>query len=463
MKPLTLEEVVEATRGRLMSPVPSLSIRGVSTDSRTVEPGQLFLALVGQRYDGHEFVAEVLGKGAAAVVVSRVDHLADELRSQAVLIVVADTTVALGRLARYHRRQLAAQVIAVTGSNGKTTAKNMIHAVLSTSKQGRCSPESYNNQIGVPLTLLSGQGSDEYLVVEIGSNAPGEVHQLAELAGPDVAVITSVSATHLEGLKDIAGVAAEKASILRGLSAGGLAVVNVDHPMLMRHVLQGRPWRMVGFGLSEQADLRATDVKVAPDGTSFLVNGRFEISLGLLGRCNVLNALAAVAVGRRFGISYEQIAEALGQVAALPMRLERCRIGSVTVINDAYNANPDSCAEALEVLGRAQARGRRVAVMGDMKELGQQSGQLHAELGRRVAQAQVKLLVAVGSHAEEVAAAAKETAGNRLSVRRFADTAAAVSAMVGLLEPGDVVLLKGSRAMEMDRLLEPIRRKFGGR
>ena len=462
MKPLTMDEVLAATRGKILNPRPSASVRGVSTDSRTVKPGEMFFALVGPHHDGHDFIVDALRRGAIGAVLSRIDLATDDATEAGILIAVDDTTAALGRLAAYHRRQLAAQVVAVTGSNGKTTTKDMIHAVLSTTRKGRCSPQSFNNQVGVPLTLLLAEGPDEYLVVEIGSNAPGEVHALSEIARPDVAVITGVSPTHLAGLSSIEGVAEEKASLLRSLRRGGLAALNVDHPALLRHLPDNQDhWRQVGFGFAEGADLRATDVRTDADGVSFRVNGKFEIHLNMLGRHNAINALAAVAVGRRFGLEHEQIAAALAAVRPPPMRLQLERMGPITVINDAYNANPESMSNALDVLLALPTTGRKVAVLGDMRELGQQSLALHVELGRRVGRSGVQLLVVVGECAEEVSGAAAREAGDRLEIRRFAHVADAMDHIAGLLAPADLVLLKASRALQLERLTEPIRRRFG--
>ncbi|MFQ6049271.1 MAG: UDP-N-acetylmuramoyl-tripeptide--D-alanyl-D-alanine ligase, partial [Phycisphaerae bacterium] len=259
MKPLVVQEAVEAMQGRVLGRMANFSIVGVSTDSREVGPGQMFVALRGERYDGHAFVEEALSKGACAAVVSRVADLPEAVRQAGVLIVVDDTRQGLLRLGAYYRRQLAAQVIAVTGSNGKTTTKQMIHAVLSGERKGRCSPKSFNNEIGVPLTLLSAEGSDEYLVVELGSNCPGEIDRLARLVRPDMAVITGVAAAHLEGLGDIEGVAEEKMAVLGHVREGGFAAVNVDHAAVRRRL----GWRaqgctVVGFGLDERAELRAT-------------------------------------------------------------------------------------------------------------------------------------------------------------------------------------------------------------
>jgi UDP-N-acetylmuramoyl-tripeptide--D-alanyl-D-alanine ligase len=462
MKALTMDEVLAATRGTMINPRPASSVRGVSTDSRTVQPGQLFFALIGPHHDGHNFIVEALRRGAVGAVVSRRDSATEEATDAGIIIAVDDTTAALGRLAAYHRRQLAAQIVAVTGSNGKTTTKDMIHAVLSAARKGRCSPRSFNNHVGVPLTLLSAEGSDEYLVVEIGSNAPGEVHALSQIAKPDVAVITGISPTHLQGLSSIEGVAEEKASLLRSLRRGGLAALNIDHPALMRH-LPDNPdhWRQVGFGLVEGADLRATDVQTGADGISFRVNDKFEIRLNMLGRHNAVNALAAVAVGRRFGLEHEQIAGALATVSPPPMRLQLERIGPITVINDAYNANPESMGCALEVLMELPATGRRVAVLGDMRELGEQSQALHVELGRRLGRSGVQLLVAVGDYADVVSRTAARDVGDRLEVRSFADVGDAMDQIAKLLAPADMVLVKGSRAMQLERLMEPIRRHFG--
>ena len=462
MKPLTMDEVLAATRGTMINPRPASSVRGVSTDSRTVQPGELFFALIGPNHDGHNFIVEALRRGAVGAVVSRRESATEEATDAGIIIAVDDTTAALGRLAAYHRRQLAAQIVAVTGSNGKTTTKDMIHAVLSAASKGRCSPRSFNNHVGVPLTLLSAEGSDEYLVVEIGTNAPGEVHALSQIARPDVAVITGISPTHLEGLTSIEGVAEEKASLLRSLRRGGLAALNVDHPALVRHLPDNEDhWRQVGFGFAEGADLRATDVRTVTDGISFRVNDKFEVRLNMLGRHNAVNALAAVAVGRRFGLEHEQIAQALATVSTPSMRLQLERIGPITVINDAYNANPESVSSALEVLTELPATGRKVAVLGDMLELGEQSRALHVELGRRVGRSGLQLLIAVGEYAEVVSRAAARDAGDRLEVRRFADVGDAMDRIAGMLAPADLVLVKASRALELERLMEPIRRHFG--
>ena len=457
---MSLEHAVTAMRGRLLGSDHDLAITGVCTDSRQVEPGRLFFALRGPTHDGHSFVGSALLSGAMAAVVSDCEALPALVKRASILIVVDDTTAALGRLAAYHRQQLPGTLVAITGSNGKTTTKNMIHAVLSRTMRGHASPKSFNNAIGVPLTLLSANRDDGYVVAEIGTNAPGEVAELAGMVQPHVAVITSVGPSHLAGLGDLAGVAAEKASLADGLGPDGLAVVNVDCPELARRFSDRRSHDIVRYGLGEAAALRATDVVTMADGVSFRIDGATPVRLAILGRHNVYNALAAVAVGRWFGLSDAHIAEGLSTVEPALMRLAPMAVGPITVINDGYNANPDSMAAALAVLADAKTEGRRVAVLGDMLELGEASGALHEALGRQAGQCGIEVLVAVGQFADTICRAARG-GGTKMAVFGFENTDEVAARIGGLLQPGDVVLIKGSLLMRMEALIPAIREAFG--
>jgi len=458
MKPLELEEVVAAMEARPLGQPGHHLVGGVSTDSRDVQPGQLFFALEGARLDGHRFVASAIDQGAIAAVVSHPERVPDDLHEVGLLLLVDDTTAALGRLAAFHRTQVRAAVIGVTGSNGKTTTKEMIHQVLRARWRGRAAPKSFNNAVGVPLTLLSVEPDDDYVVVEIGSNAPGEVAHLARMARPDIGVITSVSETHLERLKNLEGVAAEKASLVESIRDGGCAIVNAECGCLIDQVRsrRRRGVRFVRFGRDEGADLRATDLEVGPDRVAFRVNGDLPVTLPMPGPHNALNALAALAVGEELGVAMADGAEQLIRFEPPAMRMEVHRWGDVTFVNDAYNANPAGMAAALEVLGSWPAGCRRVFVAGQMRELGAASLPKHQELGGRIGRAGIEVLVAVGDTAQTVVEAARH-ANPHIHAEATADVAEAAVLLEQIVRPGDVVMIKGSRAVGLEALAETVR------
>ncbi len=458
MKPLKLDEIASAIEGRPLGQPGHYVVDGVSIDSRQARSGELFFAIEGERFDGHSFVASAIDAGAMAAVVSHPDRVPADLHQLGLLLLVDDTAAALGRLAAYHRRQVPATVIAVTGSNGKTTTKEMIHQVLSGRRRGRGAPKSFNNAIGVPLTLLSVEPDDDYVVVEIGSSAPGEVAALARLASPDIGVITSVAETHLEQLGDLDGVAAEKASLGENLREGGVLIVNGESDVLAAKLRRRRRRgpRLVRYGRCDGVELRATRLSASGQGVSFRVNDGERVDLPIPGEHNVLNALAAVGVARELGVHVSEAAARLAAFQPPSMRLEVHRWGAVTLINDAYNANPASMASALEVLSGWDGAARRVFVSGEMRELGDVARLKHQELGRRIAEAGVDVLVAVGGHAETVARATLRVAPT-VAVTTAADTDAASRSLDELIRPGDVVLLKGSRAVGLEALVEPIR------
>ena len=369
MRPLTLMEMSAAMGGRIVGDVTIPGVNNVCTDSRAIAHGALFFALAGENHDGHDFVNEVLGSGATAAVVSDVSKVEAKYHVSGRLVHVPDTLAALGRLAAWYRRQFAAQVIAVVGSNGKTTTKDMIATVLSYKRRGRAAKASFNNSIGVPLTLLSVEPSDEFVVVEIGTNHPGEIVALARIAQPDMAVITSIGEEHLEFFGDLETVASEEFSILTGLRGRAFVAVSTQAAAFAPDKATS-PYTKLTYGLETDADLRASDILATADGQTFKVNGRMEYFLPVLGRHNVVNALAAVAIASRFRMSPEEIEAGLRDVRLPPMRMQRIEIGDVTVINDAYNANPSSVAVALDVLDQLNEPRRKVLILGDMRELG---------------------------------------------------------------------------------------------
>lgn len=461
MKPLTLDEIASAIEARPLGQPGRYMARpvdGVSIDSRQCRAGEVFFAIRGERFDGHEFVAAAVDRGVMAAVVSRPDRVPEDLHQLGMLLLVDDTTAALGRLAAFHRDNVRAAVVAVTGSNGKTTTKEMIHHVLAGQRQGKAAPKSYNNEIGVPLTLLSVEPDDDYVVVEIGSNAPGEVGHLAEMAGPDVAVITSVAETHLEKLESLSGVAVEKASLVDHIRNGGCAVVTAESDELAKELgrWRRRGIRKVRFGYGSDVDIRATAVEALGDGVAFRVNDGDRVTLPMPGRHNVMNALAAIGVAGELGLDMGTVGGRLSEFVPPPMRLTVHAFGPVTVIDDAYNANPASMRAAWAVLVDWPDATRRVFVAGDMLELGSASSEKHRELGERIASEGVDVLIAVGEWSDAIAAGAGQ-GGGTIRIERAADVTEAGNRLAGIIRPGDVVMIKGSRAVGLEGLVDGIR------
>jgi UDP-N-acetylmuramoyl-tripeptide--D-alanyl-D-alanine ligase len=423
----------------------------------------------------------------ACVIVHREPAAEVLARAQArdVAIVLVDNTVlALNRLAAAYRAGeysggMRAKVIAVGGSNGKTTTKRIIHALLAEKFAkgdgggsgggggGHVSPKSFNNNIGMPLTLLEVSPSHEYVVLEIGTNAPGEIAALGEVCRPDIAVIASIGLEHLEKLGDLEGVAREEASVAPFVAEGGTLVLPADAPELLKAVKTKVQRILIGqegqgakhTGLP--ADLVLTGVRESLHGTMFSINGRGQFRVPLLGEHNAMNALMAIAVARRMGVSDEQIAAGLMKVTAAEGRFEPLKIamdgGDLRVIHDAYNANPSSMEAALKTfmgLERTERTGRKVAVLGDMLELGASSQAMHRSIGEIVARLGFDLFVAIGPNMRYAADAA---AMGGVTTRSFSGTAAARKEIGGLLESGDSILLKGSRGMALETLLEALR------
>ncbi len=453
---MTLRQMTEAMGGRLDIPRPGVMGRRVVTDSREVRPGDVFFALRGETHDGHAFVRQALDLGAALCVCEAPRRR--EMRGSDPMLCawVDDVTVALGRLAAWYRRRVmnkATRVIAVTGSNGKTTTKRMIDHVLAGSRKGHCSPKSFNNQIGVPLTILSADADDDYLVLEIGTNAPGEVAALAGMGDPDVGVITSIGEAHLEGLGGLSGVLVEKSSLLRCIRRGGLGVVNVDHEAMERH-LAGLPIEIRRIGRRAGGDVAVGEVRGTIRGTSFTLGGDCRVDLPMPGAHHATNAAAAYAVGRWFGVTSAEIADRLRTFVPPQGRTNVAECGGVTLVDDAYNANPASVSAAIALLA-AQEKGRRVLVLGDMLELGAESAGLHRRVVETARKAGIEVFVGVGPLMTSAALGLGAEPLGRLQV--LCDSAeTACGALDGILSPGDTVLVKGSRGIRLDRVVSHV-------
>ncbi len=411
--------------------IDGIAASGVSADSRAIAPGQLFFALRG----GHEFVGEALRAGACAAVVER------DVLAKGPLLRVQSTVAALGQLAAIYRLMLDAKVVAIGGSNGKTTTKEMVAHILGKDRRVTKARASFNNDIGLPLTILSAPRDTEFLVVELGTNRPGDIARLAQWARPDAAVITSIGEEHLEGLGSIEGVAAEEATILRHLRSGGFGIVPADEPTLSAHVSVVPREKLITFGTSEGADLRVEQVE-RNNGLWFLCRGVL-FRLGLTGAWNASNAAAASAVAMTFGIPLPECAERLADFRAPKMRMERLEIGGITIINDAYNANPTSMRGALDEFERMECGGRKVAVIGEMLELGAHSTRAHESIGEMLSKASsIASVVTIGRAARAM--------GMSL---HFDTVEEARELLCALVNTGDMVLVKGSRAVGLEKVV----------
>jgi UDP-N-acetylmuramoyl-tripeptide--D-alanyl-D-alanine ligase len=454
--PIRLNELVTATSGRLVNGR-DLKVTGVSVDTRTLQPGDLYVAIRGKRLDGHQFCSQAIEAGAIGVVVDSDSAIpAGKLG-----IIVTDTTEALGRIAFRHRERMSARVVAVTGSNGKTTTKEILAAILAL-KFKTLKPEgSYNNDIGVPLTVLRMTREIEAAVFEIEMNELGGTARLARICRPEVGVVTNIGDTHLEFMQDRHGVAQEKAELLQALPDKGAAVLNADDPLVMAIGSTYAPPRRVTFGLEQKADVFATDVEDAGlGGSRFRLMGEYDVVLPYPGRHNVANCLAACAGAYAMGMWPGEMPEAIAQLKPLPMRLSVTRVGDTTLIEDCYNANPQSVRSALEVLQRCGTADSRIAFLGDMLELGATAQAQHEAIGRE-AGALVNRLVVVGPLREWTAKGA--AAVGLTNIWRFETSAQAREALFDIIRPGDTILVKGSRAMTMELISQEILRHYGQR
>ena len=457
MEPLSLSYVAAACAGELPAGTGGITARRVCTDSRQAQVGDLFFAIPGERFDGHLFLAEVAQKGAAGLVVDRARAAA--LPTTCPAIAVANPRIALGALAARYRRDFELPVIAVGGSNGKTTTKDLLAAVLRQRLVTLASEASFNNDIGVPLTLLQLERRHQAAVLEIGTNHPGEVAALMRLAAPRIGVVPSIGREHLEFFGDLDGVIAEEGWLAELLPADGLLVTNGDGPWAKEFARRTRA-RVVRVGFEPGNDWRVTAVALDERGTTFEVQSRHaewngEYRVNLLGRHQATNALLAVAVGMELGLDRAEILRGLAECQAATMRMQFWEANGVRVLDDAYNANTDSMVTALKALMELPGAGRRIAVLGDMAELGPQSASAHEEVGRIAAELGVGQLIAVGAMAGVMARAAR--AAGLLRVFEFADVEAARQAIKRFFKPGDLVLLKASRATRLERVANALR------
>lgn len=454
MDPRTLQYIARACAGEQLTGSPDVLVRRVCTDSRAVRAGDIFFALSGDKFDGHDFLKEVMGKDAAAVVVARQRLPVPPLTCA--IIAVENTRQALARFAAEYRHDFKLPAIAVGGSNGKTTTKELIASVLRQKLSTVWSEASFNNDIGVPLTLLRLESHHEAAVFEVGTNHPGELAPLVAMIQPQYGVITSIGREHLEFFGDVDGVAQEEGWLSELLPIAGKLFLNGDTP-LADAVAKRCRGTVVRVGFEDRNEWRICNVRLDDRGAQFNIcapDAKFsgEYRVNLLGRHQVANATLAIAAGAELGLRADEIRRGLISCQPPRMRLQISETNGVRILNDAYNANADSMLAALQTLNDFPCAGRRIAVLGDMAELGEHSAAAHAEVGRKTAELGVSGLVTVGKMASLTARAARE-AGLR-DVTECRDVVEAAAAVKSLAREGDVILLKASRVTGLERLSE---------
>jgi UDP-N-acetylmuramoyl-tripeptide--D-alanyl-D-alanine ligase len=460
-EPFSAADAVRWTGGELVRGESESSFAGVTIDSRNVPAGSLFVAIAGARFDGHDFLDDAVRAGAAGCLV-RLGHKAPERASCA--IAVEDTTRALGALAAGHRRRHAGPLVAITGSNGKTTTKEMCAAIFAVSGPCLKNEGNLNNEFGLPITLLRRGAEHKSVVVELGMNHRGEIARLAAIAQPRVGVITNAGTAHIEHLGSRENIALEKGDLVAALEADATAVLNADDPLVLAQATRTRA-RVVRFGRGEQADVRADGVSATHDGRHRFAlsapQGKVEVSVAGLGETTVPNALAAAAAALASGVSLADVAAGLRHYSPVAGRLTPIALArGGLLIDDTYNANPQSMEVALRTLARGDG-GRRIAVLGDMGELGEYGADAHRDAGALAAQLGIDRLYAVGSHAGEVVAAARAAGMDAASLHAGRDWEETAQRVLDGLAAGDRVLVKGSRSMKMERIVAHVRRGAG--
>ena len=454
MNPLRVSQIAQFAGATLSASDGTVVVNKVSTDSRTIKAGELFVALRGENFEGHDFVEASAKAGATGALVDL--NWAGSVPDNFALLRATDTLQAYQMLAANYRRSLGLKVLAITGSNGKTSTKDFAASVLARKFRVTKTEGNFNNHVGLPRTILEATSGDEIAVWELGMNHPGEIAALAKIAAPDAAIITNIGVAHIEFMGSRESIAAEKGALAEAIEPQGTVILNADDPFTEGIAARTRA-RVVLAGTTAGA-VRAIEIRQSADGSEFtIVEGahRCRAQLPVAGSHMVQNALLAIAAGRAFGLSIEECADGLAAATLTKARWQIKEIGGVQFLDDSYNANPDSMKAALRTLVELDADGKRIAVLGEMRELGSESERGHREVGETAATLEVNQLITIGDTAELIAEGAR-TAGLQkvLSAR---STAEAANLLGKIARPGDLVLIKGSRAARTEEVIE----KFG--
>jgi UDP-N-acetylmuramoyl-tripeptide--D-alanyl-D-alanine ligase len=462
---LSVQEISDVTHGELLAGDAAALITRISTDTRADLRGSLFVALKGENFDGGDFAEEALAAGAAGVLADR--NAAERIASlhllngaQAPIVVaVDDAGEALKRLGSLVAEKSLAKIVAVTGSTGKTTTKDMLHGLLRPQTEVVASPASFNNEVGVPLTLLQLRRETRVAVLEMGMQRPGEIADLCGIANPEIAVITNIGPAHLEYAGSLEAIARGKAEIAAALPPHGGLVIPYGEDLLLPYT-QDMIAEVITFGFEEAADIHPISCHVSADGRSSCVisvmGAKIEVELAFSARYHLLNFMAALGAYTLLGLSMDSVSETAANIQLSTMRGERLEIGGVTLLNDCYNANPLSMSSALEYLVSIEPGRRTVAILGDMGELGPESADYHRQVGSSVSDLGIDRLIAVGDLAEGYVEGAQARTGSDNGHRHFNEPRQAAKELAQLILPGDVVLVKGSRFMKLELLVAEI-------
>lgn len=459
---ITVDDLLQATRGAMIRGRRGETIRGVETDSRAVSQGNLFVALRGERFDGHDYLDQAVGKKAGGLLIDRDDG---HDRGPVPTILVDNTLTALGDAAQSWRRRFTAPVLAVTGSSGKTTTKEMTAAILSQKKSILKTRGNYNNLIGLPLTLFSFEAHHDLAILELGTNRPGEIARLTQIAEPNIAVVTNVGPAHLEGFGSLEGVGKEKGDIFRYMPDGGTAIVNLDDEYTRRFETD-KANRRITFGFRADADVSAANIRGGGvKGMTFTLQietAKTDINLPVTGRHNITNALAAAASAWAAGASVDEIRQGLENFQPVAGRMEiiSLRNGAI-VVNDTYNANPASMAEGLRALQALRGQGRGAAILGDMLELGAEAEARHKDIGGLLADTGVHWVYLRGRLSRATAAGALHKGMAEEQITHFTEPAEILDLLSARMAAGDWILVKGSRGMKMEEVVDALVAMFG--
>lgn len=457
----TIQQLLEATQGRLVRGSQAAALRNISIDSRCLKPGDAFVAIRGHRFDGHRFVEQAAHQGAACLIVSQM-HQPTNGSASLPTILVDDTTEALGDLARFHRRRLARPVVAVGGSCGKTTTKELIAHLMGDADMILKTDGTQNNQFGVPLTLLRMTEAHQQAVVELGTNHPGEIAYLASIVEPDVALITNVGPEHLEFFGSLLEVLHEELSLLESLSPQGTVILpgdQLDVCLEAQRYLEPHV-RVVTFGSTDRCDIQAQDIRRTEQGMVIRLRDHVgQWVVPMIGYHNVENALAAIAAAWAAGVPLSVAKRRLATFRPMPLRSELLHCQGLTILNDCYNANPLSFARALETLRDLSVR-RKVAIVGDMLELGDFAPSAHQAIGRLATQLGIDAVLAVGQYAAHVADGVRETRPE--AVTTYKTVSELMEGLPGFLQDGDGLLVKGSRKLNLEQVTEFLVQRHSG-
>jgi UDP-N-acetylmuramoyl-tripeptide--D-alanyl-D-alanine ligase len=451
MNPLSLSQIAQFAGASLESGAGTVVVNKISTDSRTIKPGELFVALHGENFDAHKFVEAAARSGAAGALVHR--NWEGDVPRNFALIRAIDTLHAYQQIAATYRQSLTLKVLAITGSNGKTSTKDFAASVLARKFRVTKTEGNFNNHVGLPRTILEATSEDQVAVWEIGMNHPGEIGELSKIAAPDAAIITNIGVAHLEFMGSREAIAKEKGALAEAVGPQGTVILNADDPF--SNGIATRTGAKVIFAGTTDGSMRAIEIRQSADGSEFtILEGahRCRAQLPVAGLHMVQNALLAVAAGRAFGLSIEESAAGLATAPLTKARLQIKEIAGVQFLDDSYNANPDSMKAALRTLLELDTDGKRIAVLGEMRELGRESERGHREVGETAATLDVDQLITIGDVAEFIAQGARAAGLKRISSVRSAREAAELLGEVA--GPGDLVLIKGSRAARTEEVIE---------